>query len=68
MLVLARCHMRHNNLTPQQFLRATYMWKFDKDISDLSLTNDTKLFVEQGVVPPYAIAYLLFIYGDTSCE
>lgn len=63
MQALCQVHMKNNELTPRQFFRSAYMWKFGKDISDLSLTNDTKLFDERGKVPPYVVDYLIQVYG-----
>lgn len=67
MLVLARCHMRHNQLSARQFLRACYQRQYGTDMPDLSLTNDTKFFEEQGIVPVYVINLLLDYYGEASC-
>lgn len=63
MRALAEVHMRNHGLTQKQFLRSAYQWKFSKDISDLSLCNDTKQLVEHGKIPQYLIDYILHIYG-----
>lgn len=68
MQALAQAHMRNHQLSHRQFLRAAYMWKFNKDISDLSLANDCKLLVECGRVPQYLTDYLVHIYGASSCK
>lgn len=66
MQALAQVHMRHHGLTVRQFLRSVYMWKFSKDISENSLTNDAKKLAEYGEVPQYLTDYLVHIYGVQS--
>lgn len=63
MHALAQVHMRNHQLSPRQFLRSCYMWKFQRDISDTALANDAKRFDEQGHVSPYAVDYLIHIHG-----
>lgn len=64
MLVLVHAHLRENLLSVRQFLRATYMWKFEKDITDTALAEDEKNLLGRRVVPPYAVDYLIYIHGD----
>jgi len=68
MLVLLRQHLRHNNISPRQFLRASYQRQYGNDMPEMTLTNDTKILEEQGVVPVYAINLLLDYYGESSCK
>ena len=62
LFLLALSHMRVHHLQPRQFFRAAYMWKWTKDLPDLSLTNDLKLFHENHQVPVYVRDYLNHIY------
>lgn len=60
---LMHAHLRNNQMSARQFLRAAYQWRYGSDLIDLALCNDTKLYEEQGKVPQYAADYLLHIYG-----
>lgn len=63
MQALFNVHLKHHNLSPKQFLRSAYMWKFGKDVSDLSLANDLMVYQLQGKIPNYARDYLIHCYG-----
>jgi hypothetical protein len=63
MLALCGVHMMNYQVTPKMFFRAVYMWKFNKDISDLALANDITSYLLNGKVPPYVVDYLTHIYG-----
>ena len=63
MQALADSHVFVNELSPRQFLRACYMWKFNKDITDEALETDAKDYTEIGKVPPYVCEYLINVYG-----
>lgn len=63
MQALCNSHLIVHKLTAKEFFRSAYMWKFGKDISDLSLANDAKVFDERGKVPAYTVDYLVHCYG-----
>lgn len=63
MQALAQAHLRNHGLSPRELLRVAYYWCFKRDITDMALTNDTKLFCEQGTVPAYLTRYFIHIYG-----
>ena len=63
MQALCTVHLGNHHLSPRQFFRSAYMWKWSKDIPDTSLCNDLKLFAEQGKVPDYVRDYLIHVYG-----
>lgn len=63
MQALTRVHMMNHQISPRQFFRAAYQRHFNKDISELALTNDLKIFDEQGNVPNYVTSFLIAIYG-----
>lgn len=63
MQALCNSHIIIHEMSPRQFFRTAYMWKFGKDITDLALANDAKLFDEYGQVPPYVTDYLIHCYG-----
>lgn len=63
MQALTHVHLKHHQMSPRQFFRASYQWKFQKDISDLALANDVKQFDEQGKVPAYVTDMLIATYG-----
>lgn len=63
MQALAQVHMLNHQLSPRQFLRSAYYWKFNKDITDLALASDTTQLNEQGKVPAYLTDYLIHVYG-----
>lgn len=65
MQALCDSHIFVNEMSPKQFFRCAYMWKFNKDITDTSLDEDVKNFDEAGKVPAYATAYLINVYGAT---
>jgi len=62
---LCNSHLRVHQMTPRQFFRAAHMWKWGRDIPDMSLCNDLKLFDEVGHVPKYVCDYLKHIVGTT---
>ncbi len=63
MQALANVHMINHHLSPRQFLRSAYMWRYQKDIPDLALASDAKALDEQGTIPCYLTDYLIHIYG-----
>ena len=63
MQALCDSHIFIQDMTPKQFFRNAYMWKFGKDITDNALDEDAEAFVTAGKVPAYATAYLIHVYG-----
>lgn len=63
MQALADSHVFVQQLSPKQFLRSCYMWKFGKDITDEALNADARDYIEIGKVPAYVCAYLISRYG-----
>lgn len=63
MQALCDSHIFVNEMTPKEFFRVAYMWKFSRDITDTALYEDVKAFDEAGKVPAYATAYLINVYG-----
>jgi hypothetical protein len=63
MQALAHSHMSVNRLSGREMLRTAYYWRFNKDITDLALANDTKQFMESGNAPDYLVKYLIHCYG-----
>jgi hypothetical protein len=63
MQALAQAHLHNHKLTIRELLRTAYMWRFSRDITEMALTNDAKVFSEQGHSPDYLVKYLLGIYG-----
>lgn len=61
MLVLNQLHLKE--MTPIQFFRNCYMWRFGKDIPPNSLAEDATTFTKGGAVPKYVIDYMLHVYG-----
>jgi hypothetical protein len=47
----------------EQLIRSAYVWKFNKDIPERSLKEDTHDFNVWGKVPPYLTAYIIHLYG-----
>jgi len=63
MQALASVHMNNHRLTPREFFRSAYMWRFGKDIPPNSLDADIEAFQYTGKLQPYAVDYLINIYG-----
>lgn len=63
MQALADSHKFVNELSTWQFIRAAYMWRFRKDITDEALLIDTEAYDTAGKVPSYISDYLMHIYG-----
>ena len=63
MQALALVHMNNNRLAPREFFRTAYMWRFQKDISPNSLNADIEAFQYTGNLQPYAVDYLVHVYG-----
>jgi hypothetical protein len=63
MQALADSHVFVHQLSPKQFLRSCYMWRFEKDIPEESLEKDARDYIEIGRVPPYVCEYLVKCYG-----
>lgn len=68
MQALVQVHLRNHNLSAREMFRVAYMWAFRSDITDMALTNDSKLYEEQGTIPAYVRRYFLHIYGASSCK
>lgn len=63
MQALVSVHIQNNRLTPREFFRTAYMWKFQKDIPLVSLDEDVQALQYTGKLQPYAVEYLIYIYG-----
>lgn len=63
MQALFNAHLKNHQLSPKQFYRSAYMWKFGKDVSDLALANDLMVYQLQGKIPGYVVDYLVHCYG-----
>lgn len=63
MQALCSVHILNHRLTPREFFRTAYMWKFQKDIPPNSLNADIEAFQYIGNLQPYAVDYLIHIYG-----
>lgn len=63
MQALCQVHLLNNQLSPRQFFRSAYMWKFGKDATDLMLANDLLSYHTQGKIPAYVTDYLVHCYG-----
>ena len=63
MQALASVHMNNHRLTPREFFRSAYMWRFGKDIPPQSLDADIEALQYTGKLQPYAEDYLINIYG-----
>lgn len=63
MLALVSVHIFNNRLTPREFFRTAYMWRFKKDIPPVSLDEDVEGLQYTGKLQPYAIDYLIHLYG-----
>ena len=63
MQALCNSHLIVHKLTTKELFRSAYMWRFGRDITDQSLTDDTQLFDERGKIPPYIVDYFVHIYG-----
>lgn len=66
MKALVVVHCISKRITPKEVLRLAYMWKFGKDMPSKSLDEDTREYLYQGNLQPYAVDYLLSIYGTRS--
>ena len=63
MRTLVLNHLRLQEMSPVQFFRSCYMWKFDKDIPPHALEEDTQAFLRSVAVPKYIVDYMLHVYG-----
>lgn len=63
MQALADSHMYCHKQTRAEFFRNAYFWKFDKDITDTALMEDIEAFQYRGALRPYAVDYLIAVYG-----
>jgi hypothetical protein len=65
MQALCNSHLIVHQLSPRQFFRAAYMWRWNKDIPEQSLEVDVMAFDKYGTVPSYISDYLVHCYGVT---